>query len=1423
MSDFMRYVDELAEGIGPRPANTEEEHQAAESIAGWFAEGGVQADIEEFACPTASRWPYLVAYAVMFVSALLARVGGAVSVISFILSLLALGLFACERYVRPMFGSMFKRGLSQNVVARYTPADADGTLPRKTRKIVVLARYDSSHSSLESGRILGRFYPIIQKVLLGCMVIIPVLLLIQMFLRGSGSRTTVWGLALILSLVPLAGAIFLVVRRYVLGFPDGANDNASGVAAMLEVYDRVINMSSDEAEEAESELHGEDAAHEAGVVPSSARLRYLASGREDIEGGMRGDEMVPGALPEDAGIEQVPDVPGPAGEQDVIMREAEGYPAPIGAEVAPQSDLPSIDVIPEVVPAPADVPVQQLEPVQVAEPVEAPAPVPVEVPAEPVVETPSMGEVPPTEVPVQAEVAPVAEAAPVEGEPAGMQQDMPQRQHSRAEAVRAAALEASQPRPVGQRAKPSWWVNVENRKKNGSMQGTVKQPSEIRSRFADIPTLPQEETRRQRLEREEAMRRRYEAEMAAAAAAAAAERAALEQEQPAVPVDEGVSATDVAEVPVSIEPGAPAELVAAEPFDEKAYEFLAMNSGMTLEEYLESNGIVRPAPEVVAEPASEEPPAPERAAAPQPVEAAPVETGQVEEHPVMEAPAAEEPLQEAQAAQPMAEPDVAMRPEVEIPRPVSAPVASPVHPEAEPVTPPTPASVQDEPVARPKPVTPAPAPAPVPVERASHDDEVAEEQEPVVVVTRATDVVDDTDTPRYRSISPERRAARQRAEAEFDEDALPRQQHNAEELEHVIPVGEYPEDEAEETEGFYDDERFEEYEEEEYEEIPSWTQRVRSFFSRHLLGEEIPEDEEYAEEEMPLDEDVESDEEALPVDGEQAGPTRMPSQEVAEDTMKTDAMQPLELEPRHPDRREKPSREALRREAERTRRLSQQAADEKAAEEALAARAAEDARAEVEELTRQAIGAAEHTDILTEDEDAGISAAADEGLAPDGTAGEQVIADEQPAGDDVEAVPIGEENPEDVPVGEDAADDEAEPATALPKPPVTPKRPRRRVVYVDRETGSETVEYRDGAVPEEAVAEASAAATDSVPDQDSISRYDRAAVLQRRHRVPSVEDEMQEADREIQEGLVNSRRIPDVLDPEQPADAAAVEDEDMAAEDEVFTDDADDASASYGYGMDDFSAPEHAEVPTSLFGRLSRRFSRQKVEEREEWQSTEWLEDEQAGAFDDAEDEFGSWDELDSDGFESEAEDTEWKGGAASSRKRDPRGEDQMRARSRKARRRSGGPRKKLPKEYWFVALGASEEDNAGIKALLERHGEELRGATFINVRAVGTGELACVVQEGSGSAGADSDQRLLSKVRRAAKATGHEIGMRNFKEFRTDMVPARQEGHRAVTIMGFEGNAPAGWQQGDDTSDMIEERNIRAVAEILTELLRRI
>ena len=164
-----------------------------------------------------------------------------------------------------------------------------------------------------------------------------------------------------------------------------------------------------------------------------------------------------------------------------------------------------------------------------------------------------------------------------------------------------------------------------------------------------------------------------------------------------------------------------------------------------------------------------------------------------------------------------------------------------------------------------------------------------------------------------------------------------------------------------------------------------------------------------------------------------------------------------------------------------------------------------------------------------------------------------------------------------------------------------------------------------------------------------------------------------------------------------------------------------------------------------------------------------------------------------------------------------------MRARSRKARRRSGGPRKKLPKEYWFVALGASEEDNAGIKALLERHGEELRGATFINVRAVGTGELACVVQEGSGSAGADSDQRLLSKVRRAAKATGHEIGMRNFKEFRTDMVPARQEGHRAVTIMGFEGNAPAGWQQGDDTSDMIEERNIRAVADILTELLRRI
>ena len=78
--------------------------------------------------------------------------------------------------------------------------------------------------------------------------------------------------------------------------------------------------------------------------------------------------------------------------------------------------------------------------------------------------------------------------------------------------------------------------------------------------------------------------------------------------------------------------------------------------------------------------------------------------------------------------------------------------------------------------------------------------------------------------------------------------------------------------------------------------------------------------------------------------------------------------------------------------------------------------------------------------------------------------------------------------------------------------------------------------------------------------------------------------------------------------------------------------------------------------------------------------------------------------------------------------------------------------------EVWFVALGAELAGNGGMKAFLDEHAQELRGAIFIDLDALGAGELTLIEREGT-YLPRQASSRMRRLVKKASSAVGLSVG----------------------------------------------------------------
>lgn len=287
MSDLMEYTQYLSKAIGPRPAGTEEEQQAALYITEQFQkEAGFSANIEEFKQSTRPDLSAAILSTVAVVLTLVSMLLPMVVIPVFIVNAILAVVYVVEAMGHPLLSHALARGASQNVIAKYQPnLDGEGATRSVTRKLIVVAHYDLGHVVPPLVKRLDSMKMSFNLLSAYVVVAMAVLVFIRIFVAiiGGGVLVILNILSVIAMLLGLLPVIKFVMQNNA-PYNEGANNNATGVAALIELASRISNGSVSEADLSgyanEVVIHGAEAAENEGLVPEGASLVYEAAETE---------------------------------------------------------------------------------------------------------------------------------------------------------------------------------------------------------------------------------------------------------------------------------------------------------------------------------------------------------------------------------------------------------------------------------------------------------------------------------------------------------------------------------------------------------------------------------------------------------------------------------------------------------------------------------------------------------------------------------------------------------------------------------------------------------------------------------------------------------------------------------------------------------------------------------------------------------------------------------------------------------------------------------------------------------------------------------------------------------------------------------------------------------------------------------------
>lgn len=270
MGALISHVEHLSESIGPRPATTDAEERAARYIRDSFEARGMTAELQEFDSPRTYSWAYVIYHLLTIVGAVASRW---TPWIGLVVGLVTAVAFWLDLDTRWGLASLGPKGPSQNVIARHVPHAGRG---ERVTKIVLVAHYDSARTSLAFSPGMVKNFAMTFGLMKACTFAVPVLIALRLLPYASRLEPWTWYVTLVPAAYLLVPLLINVHRELFMRYSPGANDNASGVAALLGLTERLVPESEVPQPLTRSAAirHTEREAIDADVVPEGSLLSY---------------------------------------------------------------------------------------------------------------------------------------------------------------------------------------------------------------------------------------------------------------------------------------------------------------------------------------------------------------------------------------------------------------------------------------------------------------------------------------------------------------------------------------------------------------------------------------------------------------------------------------------------------------------------------------------------------------------------------------------------------------------------------------------------------------------------------------------------------------------------------------------------------------------------------------------------------------------------------------------------------------------------------------------------------------------------------------------------------------------------------------------------------------------------------------------
>jgi len=222
-SDSQRHIEHLAREIGPRPTTSAAERRAADYVSLELEQFADEVAVESFGGLTTFVWMYLTLF-------LLALIANATFFgnpkLAFVASLAVIVFLNQEVNAKGFFYEFFPKRESQNVIGVIEAAR------QPKRRVIITANLDTGRDGVLFRPALRRNFRTLLSVTVSALILQVTFSLLALFV---GPQPYILVTMRALGLIELATVVVLLLHRYTGQYAPGANDNASGVAAMLTV------------------------------------------------------------------------------------------------------------------------------------------------------------------------------------------------------------------------------------------------------------------------------------------------------------------------------------------------------------------------------------------------------------------------------------------------------------------------------------------------------------------------------------------------------------------------------------------------------------------------------------------------------------------------------------------------------------------------------------------------------------------------------------------------------------------------------------------------------------------------------------------------------------------------------------------------------------------------------------------------------------------------------------------------------------------------------------------------------------------------------------------------------------------------------------------------------------------------------------